>query len=63
MNVLDPAQAFMWQSLSLATFCVLETGFTHILGIKISTSAFLGRDVEEVKHRADPHEATGLLKS
>jgi len=63
MNILDPIEAFLWQSVSIAVLCVLETCFTHVLGNQISTSAFLGKDELEAMEEAQPDEGTGLLKS
>ena len=59
MGILDPVQAFLWQSLSMAVLCVLETCFTHILETQITANAFLGIEEEDEQ----PHEGTGLIKA
>jgi len=66
MSMLDPVQVFLWQSTSLAAFCVLETSFTHVLANHIPPSAFrnmLKKEEAETVEEGEAHEGTSLLKS
>jgi len=60
MFMLDPVQVFLWQSVCMATLCVLETGITHLLESQITIDAFLG--IKEESKTTEAHEGTALLK-